>query len=66
MTIIGSENMSLTKDYLFGEMSGNIDYTDDSCNFLGELCDEQYVVDVDDYLYENYKEQERMMEDGLD
>ena len=58
--------MCMTKDYLFGEMSGNTDYTDDSCNFLGELCDEHYEVDVDDYLYENYKEQERMMEDGLD
>ena len=57
---IGGDNMIRTKDWLFGEMSGNTDYTDESINFLGELCDEPYRIDIDDYLYEAYKEDERM------
>jgi len=51
--------MSKTKDWYFGKMSGNTDYC---VNFLGETypTEEQQMCDVDDYLYENYKEDERM------
>ena len=65
--------MSMTKDYLFGRKKGQglgnwkDDEPDESVNFLGELCNEEpRNIDIDDELYENYKEQERMVEDGLD
>lgn len=63
--------MSMTKDYLFGSKKGqglgdwSSDEPDESLSFLGELCNEphNYSDDIDDILYEEYKERERMEED---
>lgn len=67
---MGELKMSLTKDYLFSRKAnaGLGDWSsgesDESLSFLGELCNEpEYKIDIDDYLYEAYKESERMDDD---